>query len=236
MGSSRLPGKVMKKALGRPLLDWLIDRLKSVQCEGRMIIATTYNPSDDCIADLAGAQGVDCVRGSEDDPLARYVQVNRRFGLDIVVRLTADNPLLDPSIVNEMVRYFLASHPPLDYLSNARRCGYPFGYIAEVIRAECLEAAFAASDSKHDHEHVTPWIWERGGMFRIGKFVRSGSHVPFRLTVDTPEDLDLVTWIIKRLSPTNPLFKLEDVIALLEAHPEKARMNRHVEQRGYKDG
>ena len=102
---------------------------------------------------------MDCVRGSEDDPLARYVQVNRRFGLDIVVRLTADNPLLDPSIVNEMVRYFLASHPPLDYLSNARRCGYPFGYIAEVIRAECLEAAFAAESGEHLEASIRDLAW-----------------------------------------------------------------------------
>ena len=230
MNSRRLPGKVMLPIKGKPMLSYLLERLKHVKKAEALIIATTYHKESDAIHKLCRELNVLCVRGSERDVLSRYIKAIERYNLDAVVRLTSDNPLVDPSLVDEMIDEFKGELPQLDYLENVYNSGYPIGYCVEVIRSEALKKAFAEAEKDYQHEHVTPYLVENNEKFRTAVFERKKASPNFRLTVDTKEDFMLATWIIENLYAKDPLFTLDNVIELLERCPEMTKINEGVKQ------
>ena len=229
-GSSRLPNKVMRPVLGKPLLQYLIERLKASTRVERIVVATTREPEDDALAAFVERLGVACTRGSTQDVLDRYYQAAREHGLDHVVRVGGDSPLIDPTVLDRVVDRYLDLFPNVDYVSNALRPTYPDGLDLEVFSLEFLTTLHRLADKPYQREHVCTYMLENRHLFRcenVEHYVNLSHH---RWTVDYAEDFELVRRIIEALYPTKPLFLMEDVLGLLSAHPELVEMNRHIQQ------
>lgn len=230
MGSTRLAGKVLKPIAGRPMLSYQIERLRRVTLAQQLLVATTTNPLDDELVAFCAAQGVRCTRGSEADVLSRYCEAAAALGDEVVVRVTADCPLLDPQLVDLAIRTFAAGEG-CDYLSNMIEPSWPYGMAVEVVSAAALAQANAESRDPVEREHVTPFVYWRPQRFRIRSLRHERDLSAHRWTVDTPEDFELVSRILATLYPRQPLFEMADVLRLLEEHPQWVQLNAHVQQR-----
>jgi spore coat polysaccharide biosynthesis protein SpsF len=223
MGSTRLPGKVLKDIAGRPMLSYQMERLRRVKRAERIVVATTDQPADDAVERFCQKEKIACVRGSEHDVLARYHLAIERFPADVVVRITADCPLIDPAIVDEAI----AAYEP-DYVSNMLEITYPYGMAVEVFSAQALREAHREAKDPAEREHVTPFIWRRPQRYRLKSLTMAPTLSHHRWTVDTPEDFELVSRLLKTLKPH---FTLQDVLAVLDEHPDWCAINAHVEQK-----
>lgn len=231
MRSTRLPGKVLRPILGRPMLEHLIERLRRVPELDDVVVATTLDPSCQPIEDLARKVGAGCFRGSEDDVLDRVLRAARSAAADVIVEITGDCPLIDPPTVSRVIQAFRASD--VDYCSNVLVRTYPRGLDTQVFPTAVLEEVARLTDDPADHEHVSLYIYEHPERFRLLN-VESGhgrALGDLRLTVDTPEDFALIREIYTRLHPSKPDFALADVLALLEREPALRAMNEHVPQK-----
>ena len=223
MGSTRLPGKVLKDIAGRPMLSYQMERLRRVKRVERIVVATTDQPADDVVERFCQKEKIACVRGSEHDVLARYHLAIERFPADVVVRITADCPLIDPAIVDEAI----AAYEP-DYVSNMLEKTYPYGLAVEVFSAQALREAHREAKDPAEREHVTPFNWRRPQRYRFKSLTMTPNLSHHRWTVDTPEDFELVSRLLKTLKPN---FRLQDVLAVLNEHPDWCALNAHVEQK-----
>ena len=231
MTSTRLPGKVLLPIAGRPMLSYQLERLRRVRTQDVIVIATTVNASDDPIVELCAAEGVRCTRGSELDVLRRYHDAATSVGATVVVRVTSDCPLIDPDVVDDVIRIFTAARGTLDYVSNMLEPSYPCGMAVEVMSTLALAEADAEATSPVDREHVTPFLYRNPQRYRL-QSVRLGVDLSAnRWTVDTPEDFELVRRIFESLHPRSPDFSMNDVLALLEQHPQWRALNQHVRQK-----
>ena len=233
MGSSRLPGKVLADVHGRPMLQCLLDRVKAVPEIDEIVVATTTDPADDVLARwIVDVAGLACFRGSTNDVLDRYYHAAQGCGADVIVRLTGDDPLKDPKLIGQAIRTLL-SRPDLDYVSTFIRPTYPEGLDVEVFRAEALERAHREAKLASEHEHVTPYIWKNPQMFKLHNIEQERDLSAWRWTVDKPADLEFVRAIYSHF-PSNPLVSYEDLVALIDAHPELAAINSGtLRQEGY---
>jgi spore coat polysaccharide biosynthesis protein SpsF len=232
MTSTRLPGKILMKVLGKPLLQYELERLRRVPSLDELVVATTKNAADDPVAALCDQMGVASYRGSESDVLSRFHEAAALHKADAVVRFTADCPLIDPALSDSVIRRFLDSDGTLDYCSLDIPGAYPRGLDTEIFSSAALTEAFNEGTTPPDREHVTYFILARPERYRILKLKCDKNLSAYRLTVDTPEDFALASGIIERLYPQNPDFTMDDVIALLEAEPELAEINGGVRQKG----
>lgn len=231
MGSTRLPGKVLMPIAGRPMLSYLLERLRRVRGLDRIVIATSTGPADDPIADHARSEQVDCVRGSELDVLGRFAMAIRSFLPDTVIRITADCPLIDPLLIEQALDRFHQADPRPDYVSNMLEPTWPYGMAVEVVRADILLEADRESSDPVEREHVTPYVYRRPQLFKLHSLTMAPDLSAQRWTVDTPEDFDLVSRIIADLHPRKSDFDLQDVLATLRAHPDWQYINQHVRQK-----
>jgi spore coat polysaccharide biosynthesis protein SpsF len=231
MGSTRLPGKVLKTVLGKPLIAYQIERLKRCKWIDKLVVATTTKEPDSAIVELCQQLNVDVFRGSESDVLERYYQAACHYQADVVVRLTADCPLIDPEIVDQVIMTYLDHYPKYDYVSNTVKRTYPRGLDTEVFSFNALQTAHQEAGAPHLREHVTPYIYMNSNLFKLGKVLNDTDYSQHRWTVDTLEDFELIKRIIEQLYPINPLFHQEDVINLLREHPEWTLINAHIEQK-----
>ncbi|MCW2243734.1 glycosyltransferase family protein [Azospirillum canadense] len=231
MTSTRLPGKVLMNAAGKPLLAHHLGRLSRCRRLDALVLATTVNATDDPVADLAGTLGVPVFRGSEHDVLSRFAGAAAMAGADVVVRVTADCPLIDPALVDRVVTALLESDPPLDYVSlDVTR--YPRGLDTEVFTRAALDEAAANATDPAEREHVTAHIYRRPDRFRLGAPLQpDGDAVDQRWCVDEQSDLDLVRTLLGALLPEKPDFGWQDCCKLLDQHPDWADINRAVRQR-----
>jgi spore coat polysaccharide biosynthesis protein SpsF len=220
--SRRLPGKVLKPILGRPMLERQIERLRRARRLDKLVVATSTDASDDAIAALCRSLGVDCFRGSLDDVLDRFYQAARPEAPRAVVRLTGDCPLADPEVVDQLVDSHLAGG--FDYTSNVVRRSYPDGLDAEVMAFHCLETAWREATLPSEREHVTPYIRAQRERYRFGDLVQPRDLSGQRWVVDDPADFAFVSAIYEALYPANPAFTTADVVALLERRPDIAAM------------
>lgn len=225
MGSTRLPRKVLKLILGRPMLALMIERVSMAKKINETIIATTTNPSDEVIVDFCQKSKIKCVRGSESDVLDRYYQTAKSAAADIVVRLTADCPLIDPAVVDKIIEAFLKHYPDIDFAGNVQKPTYPDGMDTEVFTFQALERAWKETSNPLEREHVTPYFYETPGRFHTINIEAEQDYSPIRLTVDHPEDFDLVTKTFEALYRPEKAFGFKDVIAYLEQNPELAKQN-----------
>lgn len=227
MGSTRLPGKVLERVVGRPLLWHIVTRLRCSQRLDGLILATSTMPQDDVLERFAADLDLSCFRGSELDVLSRYYQAATQWGADVIVRVTGDCPLIDPKVVDSVINAHGRSGA--DYTSNALVRTYPRGLDTEVLTYEVLATAYRAAKEDYEREHVTPYIWRHHELFQLRSVEAEGKlrRPELRLTVDTEEDLSLIRSIYERLYPADPLFDTEKVIDLLEQQPELTLLNKH---------
>ena len=231
MGSTRLPGKVLKDVLGRPLLSYLIERLKRVKEADNLIILTTIQPEDDSIIALCEKEKVLWFRGSEENVLERYFQAAKQRQTDAIVRITSDCPLIDPAVIDRVIQSYKKEFPAYDYVSNSLEKTFPRGQDTEIFSFQALEKAFLSGISQEEREHVTPYLYTHPELFKLKNVFHHPSLGRMRWTVDTKEDFQLVRLILEHLYPSNPQFNMEDVLRLLEENPGWNSINAHIEQK-----
>jgi spore coat polysaccharide biosynthesis protein SpsF len=230
MGSTRLPGKVLLDLAGEPMLVRDVNRVRRATLLHEVVVATTMESEDDAIVSLCASRGWSCSRGSQDDVLDRYYQTAVAYDADVVVRITSDCPLIDPDVVDLVVREFLKRQPGIDYASNVLpHRTYPRGLDTEVMRFDALERAWREDTNPALREHVTPYIYRNEGRFRMHGVTSSVDHSAMRWTVDTPEDLGLVRHIYDHFG--HDRFSWLEVLAVVQRHPEWLDINRHVKQK-----
>ena len=237
MTSTRLPGKVLMPAAGRPMLAHQLDRVRRARSIDTVCIATTTNADDDPVAALAEREGVAVFRGSEHDVLDRFVRAAESVEAEIAVRLTGDCPLTDPALIDAVVAAFRDSDPPVDYATNSFPRTWPIGLDVEVAAMAALRAANAEAQDTYDREHVMPFLYRQPERFRIARYPSALDLSGYRWTLDERSDYELLVRILVALLPENPGFGWRDVIALLDAHPDWRTLNAGVgqKQRRYED-
>ena len=230
MGSARLPGKVLRPVAGRPLLEFLVERLRRARRVDEILIATSTVAGDDAIAEWCARHGVRCVRGDETDVLARFELAAVEAGADVIARVTGDCPLLEPAVIDRVVERFAAGD--VDYVSNVMTRTYPRGLDVEVFSRAALDAAFAEAREPAEREHVTPFLYRRPERFRLANVANDSDESRHRWTVDTEDDFELIRRMLESLHARHGFdFTLADALALIAEHPDWSRLNAHVEQK-----
>lgn len=229
MGSTRVPGKVLRDLLGRPMLIRQLERLAACRSIDEIVIATTTNPSDDTVAQAADEAGIRVFRGPEDDVLARLVGAAQMARADVVVRVTADCPLIDPGTTDRVIDELTGNAGDCDYASNVVRRTYPRGLDAEALFVDTLLRVHRLAGTPAEREHVTLTIRStRRGLFVIRSVEDTVDNSDLRWTVDEERDFTLVQRLFEELDLTNVVLPYAEILAHVRAHPELARMNQGV--------
>lgn len=224
MGSSRLPGKVLSDLAGKSMLARVVERLLDTTLVDAVMIATTTLPGDDAVVAHARQLGIMSYRGSADDVLARYLGAARTVRADVIVRVTADCPLLDPGVVDRVVA---ACTHDIDYASNTQTRSFPRGLDVEALHRDALERIGRIARTPSTREHVTSFVTENPGLFRIAHVVSETDDSDLRWTVDTPEDLALARALYAGGAPRD----YRELVAHVRARPDLALSNAHVQQK-----
>lgn len=228
MGSTRLPGKVLKEVLSRPLLSYQIERMAKSKMIDELVIATTPN-GNELIIELCQKENIAYFIGSEKDVLERYYLAAKKFQADIVVRMTSDCPLIDAEIVDAVINMY--KNNDFDYVSNTQIRTFPRGMDTEVFSFSALEEAYKEAEIEYEHEHVTPYLYLNAEKFKIGQYIQEKDSNEIRLTVDTPEDFELIKRLFEKLYPVNPEFLLSDILAVLKENPSWLEINKEIVQK-----
>lgn len=231
LGSTRLPGKSLKPICGKPMLQHLIERVKASRCVEDVVIATTDKALDDPLADFVRQIGIKLFRGSEEDVLDRTYQAARHYGVEDVVRVTSDCPLLDPNVMDQVIETYMAGG--YDYVTNTLRYTYPDGLDVEVFSLNALEQAWREARIPSEREHVTPYI-RTSGLFRLFNLEHSVDLSHHKWSVDTEDDLAFVESVLGQLPDGNESFQFSRVLQVLSQHPEIQSINqRSIVNTGY---
>ena len=222
--SSRLPGKVLKPILGRPMLRHQLDRVRRARSLDALVVATSTDPGDDPIEALCASAGVACFRGSLDDVLDRFYQAALVHHPRLVVRLTGDCPLVDPALIDRLVDFFDSNRFDLAATADT----FPDGLEVEVMRFDILERAWKDAVRPSDREHVTLLVRRQPERFRVGLYRGDRDLSQMRWSVDEPQDFELVRRIYEALYPRNPAFTTDDVLSLLATQPALVELNRGI--------
>lgn len=223
MSSTRLPGKVLRPILGRPMIELQLERMKRCSRLDELVVATSVRPDDNPLADLCSQIGTKVFRGSLENVLDRFYQAALIHSAVHVVRFTGDCPLIDPEIVDTLVDFYFEKG--VAYATYCRPPSLPDGLDAEIFSFAALKTAWGEAVSSYDLEHVTPYIVKRPDRFPAANWVYSENLSCMRWTVDEPEDLNFVSAIFEALYPSNPAFGMQDVLDLLRRRPEIGAMN-----------
>lgn len=204
MGSTRLPGKVLRQACGAPMIAWQLAQLAKCTGLDRIVIATTGSPADDQIAEYCESHGVAVFRGSEHDVLDRYYRAALEHAADVIVRMTADCPLMDPAIVDMAVEQFLEGD--FDFVANTAPPpgSFPNGMDVEVFSRTALESIWASARSDFDREHVTFAIWKHPDQFRLLRFEAPEDWSDVRMSVDYADDFEALVTTLERFNDVIP--------------------------------
>ncbi|MCX6722591.1 MAG: glycosyltransferase family protein [Candidatus Staskawiczbacteria bacterium] len=223
MGSTRLPGKMMLKILGKPIIEHVFERIKDSQLINEIWLATTLNAEDNVLADWADSKGKKVYRGSSDDVLERYWQTAKQAGADIVVRITGDCPLHDSEVIDSVINKFLSGG--FDYVSNAHPPTYPDGLDTEVFSFQALEKSWEEAKLKSEKEHVTPYIWKNSEKFKIDNVSNEIDLSKERWTLDTKEDFLFIDNILKECATRGVKVNFKNVLDILESFPHWREIN-----------
>lgn len=257
--SARLPGKVLADIGGQPMLVRVLERARRAQTLDGVVVATSVQPSDDTVARVCDQRGYQYFRGHAQDVLDRYYQAARTFGVDIIVRITADCPVIDPGVIDRVVLAFLglpnpepdggqtgsyseiasglsAAQLPYDFAANRLpppwKRSYPIGLDVEVCTFQALQQAWENAGQGHQREHVMPYLYEQEGRFRVLLVDYEQDCGSYRLTVDTAEDLQLLRQVYANFGNRDDFSWLE-VLALFERQPELMKINADVPHKIY---
>lgn len=223
MGSSRLPGKVLMPILGNPMLMLQIERISRAKLIDSIVVATTVSSSDDAIEELCASMNIKCFRGSENDLLDRYYKAAKKNNADYVVRLTGDDPLTDPELINSMIEKMKTGE--FDAVTNTIQATFPEGLDLTVLSFQALEQAWYRAKLQSQREHVTPYIFDNPKNFNIHHFKQDIDKSELRWTVDYEDDFIFVEKIYSALYPFNKSFSTEDIYELLSNEPSLISIN-----------
>lgn len=229
IGSTRFPGKVMKEISGKTLIEIEAKRILNSKLITELVIATTTNPEDNRIEDLANNLQIKCFRGSETDLLDRHFKVAKLMNADAVIKIPSDCPLIDSAIIDKVIAFYIDYLPEYDYVSNLHPPTYPDGNDIEIMSYQALEKAWYEADFLYQREHTTPYIYENPDKFKIANIEwESGLDYSkeIRLTIDYPEDYDFIKAIYEDLYPQNEYFSYEDIIELLNKKSDLKNINK----------
>lgn len=228
MGSTRLPGKAMKVLRGKPMLWHICDRLKYSRKITKIIIATTFKEDDKVIVNFSKEMETDAFCGSSEDVLDRYYQSAKFFNVEHIVRITADCPLIDPVIVDEIVDCYQAKDS--DYVSNTINPSYPDGLDTEIFSFKTLERAWGEAEKPSEREHVTPYICNHPEIFNIYNYTNDADYSHMRWVLDEEADYKFIAEVYKRLYREGGIFYMDDVLDLLAKHPELNDINKKIKR------
>ena len=228
MSSTRLPGKTLKMLNGKPMLEQMIKRLKRVKLADKIVIATTVNPADKPIVELAKKLGIGFYQGSEDDVLDRVLKAAKKYDLDLIVETCGDCPVIDPGILDYEIATFLNND--YDYVGCHLKKTWPIGIDAKLFTTKTLEEVAAKTNEPADRENVSLYIYEHPEEYKIYNIEATGRrHRPdLRLVVDHQEDFDLMEIIFREMEKGNPEFDYEDILDLFEKRQELLDINKDV--------
>ena len=228
MTSTRLPGKVLIEVGGQTLLDHHLDRLAMSGLP--VFVATTVNDADEPIVELASGRGLVTHRGSEDDVLSRFAECAESAHLDVVVRVTSDCPLIDGRLIADAVALYVEAADPDLYLANTLERTFPRGFDFEVFSGSMLADANRHASTLPQREHVTPYLYDNvSGRTTMRNISWPVDRSAYRVTLDTEDDLRLIRTLIEEYDA--PSLDCAGIIEVLDAHPEVATINAHVEQK-----
>ena len=229
MGSTRLPGKSMKLLLGKPVLWHVVNRASKAELIDGVIVATTVNSEDDIIAEFCENNDISVFRGSENDVLDRYYQCAKEYGIKDIVRITADCPLHDPTVIDLIIGEYLKGN--YDYVANTIEYTFPDGLDVEVFSFGALEEAWKKAELPSEREHVTPYI-RKSDNFKKKNVNSTKKYPPYRLTLDYPEDYQFIRRIYEGIGKEE--FYIAEIIKFLEKNPELLKINQHLKiNKGY---
>lgn len=233
MGSSRLPGKVLKDLAGESVLARVVHRTRQAKLLSEVVVATSVLASNDCLVGECERLRVACFRGDEADVLDRYYRAAQAFSADVIVRITADCPLIDPALIDSTVTAFLDNR--VDYATNALVVTYPRGLDVEVFTSSALKMAAEQATASYQRSHVTPYFYENRDLFKIVSPTADADYSRHRWTLDTAEDLEMLREVYRRLEG-NLNAGWREVLAVVESTPELAAINSGVQQRSLHEG
>lgn len=231
MGSTRLPGKVLKKVLGKPLLAYQLERVGRSTKIDEIVVATTCHSGDNPIISLCQELDIAWYRGSEEDVLDRYFRTAMIARADIIVRLTADCPLIDPFQIDKVIETYLQHDHPYRFVSNTLKRTFPRGLDTEVFSFGALKKTHQEAINPIDREHVTRYMLHHPDLFPFVNVSSSTNYSHHRWTVDTIEDYRLIKRILEEIYPRNPKFTFSDTLKVLEENPEWQLINTSIQQK-----
>lgn len=225
MSSTRLPGKVLKPLEGKLVLEHVIERLKKCRRIDDIVIATTTDEVDDQLVAWCKNQSVECFRGDRDDVLSRFYQCATKYGASDIVRVTSDNPLVDPEIVDQVVE--LKCQMKADYAANNIEKSFPHGLDVEVISYAALEESNDNAVEDYEREHVTQYVRHRPKQYALANLASDGDWHHIRVTLDEEDDYQLIG-IIMSMSGCDVSFA--DLIYVFSKYPALAKINSNARE------
>ena len=235
MGSTRLPGKVLLDLHGKTILGRVVERVGRMRKVNDLVVATSSLEADDAIEAECRRLGVACFRGSEDDVLDRFRGAAETLNAEQCVRITADCPLIDPALSDDIIAQFESASPSVDYASNKIPQSFPRGLDTEVFTREALDRSARWAKKPYHRTHVTAYMYQTPELFTLLSVVSDVDRADWRWTVDTREDLAFVRSVYERLE-SKPEFDWLDVVKLVDADPALAAINSHVVQKEIDEG
>ncbi|SHH20783.1 cytidylyltransferase domain-containing protein [Tepidibacter thalassicus] len=234
MGSTRLPGKVLKTLKGRSVLAHVVDRVRQSKYVNDIVIATTNLQKDNVLIEEIKKMGIKYFRGSEWDVLSRYYYAAKENNADIIVRITSDCPLIDSKVVDDIIKFYLDNNYEL--VTNAgmdlSKRTYPRGLDVEVFSFNVLEKVYNNANRNYQREHVTPYIYEN--IDNIYYYLNKKDYSKYRWTLDTIEDFKLISRIYDEFYTGDHDFYLDEIIEFMNKNPEISKINEHIEQKKIK--
>ncbi len=228
IGSTRLPGKVMKLLCGKPVLRQVADRLKHSKKIDEIIVATTTLQEDDLIENFCLENKINYFRGSSQNVLSRYYNAAKKYNAKFIIRVTSDCPFIDPVVIDKMIDVFENENKTgikIDYLSNTLHRTFPKGLDAEIFSFDSLKKAYEQAATDYDKEHVTPFLYNNPHLFKLKNYLNDTDYSSFRLTLDTPADYNLINRIYELLYKPNELILLDDLIDIIKNNNEIKKLH-----------
>ena len=225
MGSTRLPGKVMLKIDKKnPVIHYVLKQIQNCKYLDDITVATTNLKQDDVIAEFVKNYGINIFRGDSTNVLDRYYKCAKKFSYSKIIRITCDNPLIDPVIIDKIIKKFISNK--FDYVSNTIKRTFPYGTEVEIFSFSALEKAWKNSKNDYEREHVTPYIYDKNNQFKISNFSFHTNLSRLRWTLDTKEDLKMIKTIVKKIEQ-RPIF-LKDILWILKNEPNLMNINQNT--------
>ena len=224
MGSKRLPGKIMKEIINKPMIEYLLNRISNSKTINEIVVATSDKRENLEFIDFLKHKNIKYYIGDEEDVLSRYYLTAKKYNFTDIVRVTADCPVIDPKVIDNTVKKYIKDD--VDYTSNIFPRSFPKGLDTEIFSFESLKKAHIESNSEYDREHVTPYIRESGN-FKISNLSLNKDYSNYRLTVDWAEDFKLIDKVFNFFKP-NIFFSWIEVVDLFKKNPELILINNHL--------